>query len=299
MKVRFSGSMDILKDYVVLTKPRIVLMLLLTALVGMVFAARGIPDFEVVVMVLVSGALASGGAQAINHGLERDIDSQMIRTRRRPVASGRISSHAALMFGVVLNVMAFAILVTSVNVISAVLTLTATLIYVFVYTLGLKRSTPQNIVIGGAAGAIPPVVGWAAVTGGVGLPAVYLFAIIFFWTPPHFWALALLAKDDYARARIPMLPVVASVRQTKIHILLYSLILVTLTLMFFTTQTVGWFYLAGVSILNVALIYYSYRLLKLPGIRGARPAYLYSLLYLALLFTIIAIDGVSANYPQI
>ena len=295
MIARMPAPGGVLRDYVVLTKPRIVLMLLLTALVGMVLAAGGAPDGTVALLVLVSGALAAGGAQAINHGLERDIDSLMWRTRRRPVASGRVSPQAALIFGAVLNVAAFAILATLVNPLSAALTLSATLIYVLVYTLGLKRSTPQNIVIGGAAGAIPPMVGWTAITGTVDLPAVYLFAIIFFWTPPHFWALALLTKEDYARAGVPMLPVVTSVQQTKVHILLYTMLLVALTLMFFTTQAVEWTYFVAALILGAAFLFYAWRLVRLPGIQGARTTYLYSLLYLALLFTAIAVDSVIAN----
>ena len=189
----------------------------------------------IALFVIVCGYLAAGGAHALNHYIESDIDSLMHRTRKRPVASGRVSRRQALVFGIVLTIASFALLSAFVNVLSAALTLSGTLIYIFVYTIGLKRSTPQNIVIGGAAGAVPPMVGWAAVTGTVGLPAVYLFAIIFFWTPPHFWALALLIKDDYARAGVPMLPVVTSVTDTKRHILLYTVLLVALTLMFFTT----------------------------------------------------------------
>ena len=289
---QMTASRSVVRDYVALTKPRIVSMLLLTALGGMFLAERGAPDATLVLLVLVSGALAAGGAQALNHSLERDIDALMWRTRNRPVASGRVSPQAALAFGVLLNVVAFAVLATLVNPLSAVLTLSATLFYVLVYTIGLKRTTPQNVVIGGAAGAIPPMVGWTAVTGGLGLPAIYLFAIIFFWTPPHFWALSLLTKDDYARAGIPMLPVVTSVQETKLYILLYTLLLVALTLMFFTTQAVGWTYFIASLVLGTVFLYYAWRLLRQPGIRGARSMYLYSLLYLALLFTFIAVDSV-------
>ena len=180
-----------------LTKPRIIVLLLVTALGGMFLAARGAPDPLTLAVVLLSGTLAAGGANAINHSLDRDIDHVMRRTRGRPVAGGRIVARDALWFGVGLNVAAFALLSVLVNPLSAGLTLAATIVYVFVYTLGLKRTTPQNIVIGGAAGAFPPMVGWAAVQGDVGVAALYMFAIVFFWTPPHFWALALLIKDDY------------------------------------------------------------------------------------------------------
>ena len=170
--------------------------------------------------------------------------------------------------------------------------MSGTLIYVFVYTMGLKRTTPQNIVIGGAAGAVPPMVGWAAVTGTVELPAIYLFAIVFFWTPPHFWALALLIKDDYAAAGVPMLPVVAGVQETKRAILLYTLLLTALTLMFFTTGAVGWTYFWSASALGVLYIFFALRLLYLPDIAGARAAYLYSLAYIALLFAAVMVDSV-------
>ena len=285
-------SHSMVRDYVALTKPRIVSMLLLTALGGMFLAARGAPEPGLVLLVLAGGALAAGGAQALNHYLDRDIDRLMERTRDRPVAGGRISPHNALAFGVLLNVGAFALLGAMVNPLSAVLTLSATLFYALVYTVWLKRSTPHSIVIGGAAGAIPPVVGWVAVTGYLDLPAVYLFAIVFFWTPPHFWALSLLIKDDYARAGIPMMPVVVSVQETKKFIFLYSLQLVALTIMFFTTQAVGWAYLAASSTLGAVFIHYAWRLLRSPGVTGARAMYLYSLLYLALLFVALAADSV-------
>ena len=257
----------------------------------MFLASQGPPEATLVVLVMVGGALAAGGAHALNHYLERDIDAMMSRTRHRPVASGRVSPRSALAFGILLNVVAFVLLSTLVNALSAALTLSATVFYVVVYTGWLKRSTPQNIVIGGAAGAIPPMVGWVAVTGTLALPALYLFAIIFFWTPPHFWALALLIKDDYVRAGVPMLPVVASVEETKWYILLYSLLLVALTVMFFTTQAVGWTYLVAATALGAVFIYYAWRLMRQPGIQGARRLYLYSLLYLALLFVAVAADG--------
>ena len=291
MIAQTAGSPGILRDYIALTKPRIISLLLVTAIGGMVLAAEGLPDPRITFFVIVCGYLAAGGAHALNHYLERDLDRAMRRTQQRPVASGRVSPQQALIFGVALNVAAFILLSSFVNVLSAAITLSGTLIYIFVYTIGLKRSTPQNIVIGGAAGAVPPMVGWAAVTGTVELPAVYLFAIIFFWTPPHFWALALLIKDDYARAGVPMLPVVASVDETKRQILLYTVLLFALTTMFFTTGAVGWVYFASAVGLGAFFIYMSTKLLRTEGIRGAKPLYLYSLLYLALLFLAVMIDG--------
>lgn len=291
MIAQAAAPRSVVKDYVALTKPRIVSLLLLTALGGMFLASGGVPDASLTLVVLVGGALAAGGAHALNHYLDRDIDGLMRRTRSRPVASGRVPPQRALALGILLNLIAFVMLGALVNPLSAALTLCATVFYALVYTMGLKRATPQNIVIGGAAGAVPPMVGWTAVTGSLDLPAVYLFAIIFFWTPPHFWALALLIKDDYARAKVPMLPVVAGVAQTKWSILLYSLLLVALTIMFFTTQAVGWVYLASACALGAAFLFYAWRLFRQPGILGARALYLYSLLYLALLFLAIAVDS--------
>ena len=282
---------SILRDYLSLSKPRIILLLAFTALTGMFLASGGPPDPLLAIVVVGAGAMASAGANALNHFLDRDIDSLMRRTMGRPVAALRIQPRDALIFGLVTNAIAFTLFFTLVNPLSAVLTLSATLFYVFVYTIGLKRVSPQNIVIGGAAGALPPVIGWTAVTGSLGLPAVYMFAIVFFWTPPHFWALALLLKDDYRKAGVPMLPVVAGVAETKRNILLYTVLLMALTPMFFLTQTVGWFYLGASVALGLGFVYFAIRLLRRPGIEGAIGAYLYSLAYLALLFTAIAIDG--------
>ena len=290
MIAQATTSRRLVSDYVALTKPRIVSLLLFTALCGMFLAAGGMPEARLVLLVLSGGALAAGGAHALNHYFDRDIDALMRRTRRRPVASGRVSPREALVFGVLLNVIAFIILGALVNTLSAVLTLSATLFYVLVYTVALKRRTPQNIVIGGAAGAVPPMVGWAAVTGGLDAPALYLFAIVFLWTPPHFWALALMIKDDYELAGIPMLPVVKSVRETNRSILQYTIVLVALTLVFATTEAVGGIYMAAASALGAIFIYYSWRLSRQPGIDGAKSTYLYSLLYLALLFTAIVAD---------
>ena len=291
MIAHMASSGALFRDYVALAKPRIIVLLLVTALGGMFLAAQGVPDLSLVLLVFAGGTLASGGANALNQYLDRDIDHHMSRTSGRPVVAGRIPARHALLYGAGLNVAAFALLTLQVNLLSALLALGATLIYVFVYTLGLKRSTPQNIVIGGAAGALPPVVGWAAVTGSIDLPAVYAFAIVFFWTPPHFWALALLLKDDYAAARVPMLPVVAGVRETKKAILLYTLLLLALTCMFFTTRAVGWTYLGISTALGLGLVFQAVRLLRAEGVAHARPMFLYSMVYLALLFAAMMVDA--------
>ena len=284
------------RDYVALTKPRIISLLLITAIGGMVLAAGGWPDFLLVVLVVVSGYLAAGGANALNHGAEADLDRKMRRTSRRPVATGRVSRRGAFAFGIILNAAAFVLLAAFANLLSAALALSGTLIYVFVYTLGLKRTTPQNIVIGGAAGAVPPLVGWAAVTGTVELPAVFLFVIIFLWTPPHFWALALLIKDDYGRAGIPMLPVVATLAETKRQILLYTVVLVALSASFAATGAVGWTYLAAALALGAGFMIRAIRLARSDSIDGARGLYLFSLAYLALLFGAVMADTLVARY---
>ena len=291
--------LSLASDYLSLTKPPIVLLLLITALGGVFVAAEGSPPLVTTLLLLLGGAAAAGGASAINHYLDRDIDELMVRTRRRALPARRVAPMAALTFGVVLNIFAFGLLAAWVNLLTAALTLSGTLFYVFVYTYWLKRSTAQNIVIGGAAGAVPPLAGWAAVTGGLELPALYLFAIVFFWTPPHFWALALLIRDDYARARIPMLPVVAGLEATRRNIILYTVVLVTLTVLFLTTQAVGLVYVASAIFLGVVFLILAWQLEasdetrdRRPQVRGAKALYLYSLAYVALLFAAIMVDSV-------
>ena len=288
---RSATVLRVLSDYVALTKPPIVMLLLITAIGGMFLAARGDPALSVLLLVCAGGALGAGGANALNHYLDKDIDQLMSRTRQRPVPSQRIAPNMALAFGIVLNVIAFSVLATWVNLLAAVLTLAATLFYVFVYTSWLKRTSTQNIVIGGAAGSIPPLVGWAAVTGGLDVSALYLFAVIFFWTPPHFWALALLIQKDYEQAGIPMLPVVAGRKHTVLNIFLYSLVLVALTLVFAVTSTVGWIYLGVAATLGAVFIAMAWQLMRLEETRQARNLYLYSLLYLALLFVAMIVDS--------
>ena len=297
---RFQSGVAAINDYLTLTKPPIILLLLVTAAGGMFLAqahtqAGGLPSLGLMALVWLGGALASGGANALNHHYDRDIDGIMQRTRQRPVASNRITPGRALAFGIVLNVLAFAILLAWVNWLAAVLTLAATLFYVLVYTRWLKRTTPHNIVIGGAAGAIPPMVGWAAVSGTVELPAVYLFAIVFFWTPPHFWALSLLIQKDYEQANVPMLPVVSSRGFTVSTIFLYSLVLVGVTLMFALTDAVGWIYGGCALALGAIFVGMAWRLRQDESSVNARKLYLYSLLYLGLLFVAVMV-GAATGY---
>ena len=289
-----------INDYITLTKPPIILLLLVTAAGGMFLAQAqsatgGLPSLGLMALVWLGGAMASGGANALNHHYDRDIDGVMQRTRQRPVASNRISPAKALIFGITLNVIAFAILVVWVNWLAAALTLAATLFYVLVYTRWLKRTTPHNIVIGGAAGAIPPMVGWAAVTGTVELPAVYLFALVFFWTPPHFWALSLLIQKDYERANVPMLSVVASRDFTVSTIFLYSLVLVGVTLMFALTDAVSWIYAGSALVLGGIFIWMAWQLRRNESAANARKLYLFSLLYLGLLFVAVMV-GAATGY---
>ena len=292
-----SGPIGLLADYLTLTKPPIISLLLVTAIGGMFLASRhaggsGIPDLLTMLLVCVGGSLGAGGANAINHYMDQDIDSLMSRTAQRPVPGHRVRPLAALAFGIALNVMAFGVMAYWVNLLAAGLTLSATLFYVLVYTGWLKRSTPHNIVIGGAAGSIPPVVGWVAVTGTFDLPALYLFTIIFFWTPPHFWALSLLIQGDYERAGVPMLPVVAGAEKTVGSIFMYSLVLVALTLVFAATGAVGLVYLGSAVVLGAVFLWAAWRLRQDQSRPRARNLYLYSLLYLALLFGAMMADGV-------
>ena len=283
--------LDMASDYFWLTKPRVMVLLLLTALGGMVLAAQGLPSASIAVAVLLGGALASGGAGAINHGLEANIDAAMLRTRHRPVASGRVAPRMAISYGIALNVLAFVVLAGGANVLAASITLSASLFYVFVYTLWLKQTTVQNIVIGGAAGAVPPLVGWAAVTGDLSLPAIYLFLIIFFWTPPHFWALSIMIKDDYERASVPMMPVILGEESTRTSIFLYTILVNILALLLYiSTPLLSAAYLAGALILGGMFTYYAYRLLKEKDRAAALRLYKFSLLYLSLLFLVIMID---------
>jgi heme o synthase len=281
---------DVVLDYASLAKPRIIPLLLVTALGGMMMAERGWPSTGLVVLTLLGGALAAAGAGAINCWIDRDLDGEMLRTRRRPLPDGRIAPGHALLFGIVLGLAAFVLLAFWVNVLAATLAISGLLFYVFVYTLWLKRSTVQNIVIGGAAGAVPPVVGWAAVTHRVDLTAIYLFAVIFLWTPPHFWALALRLKADYARAQVPMLPVVRGEAAARRQILLYTLLLVAVTLMVVVTGALGLLYLAGAVLLGGGFIGLALVNLRSRRQRWSRLLFDYSIAYLGLLFAVMVAD---------
>ncbi len=279
------------RDLVALTKPRVISLLLVTTVVPMLITPEGLPSGWIVLWTLLGGYLMAGGANAINMWVDRDIDGAMGRTRRRPIPAGRMRPAAGLAFGVLLAAAAFGLLWVGANLLAAALALGGLLVYVFVYTLALKRASPQNIVIGGAAGAFPPLVGWAAATGRVDLTAVLLFAIVFYWTPPHFWALALLKRQDYATAGVPMLPVVAGERTTTLQILLYATILVPLTLLPTATGALGGLYAAAALALGAHLLRLCVALLRTRETsHAAWRLYKFSLLYLALLFAAMVAD---------
>jgi heme o synthase len=278
-------------DYVALTKPRVISLLLVTTVATM-FVADPSPAFELILLTMIGGYLAAGGAGAINHYLERDIDANMRRTSRRPLPAGRIEPRSALWFGIALGAISFALFALTVNMTAALLALAGLLGYVFVYTLWLKPKTSQNIVIGGAAGAVPPLVGWAAAAGHLDPSAFYLFAIVFYWTPPHFWALALLIKDDYARTGIPMLPVVEGEVETRRQILLYAWLLLAITALPLAGGLFGWVYAAAAAALGSLFLWLCVRLHRRADRRSAMILFHYSLAYLALLFVAMAIDRV-------
>jgi protoheme IX farnesyltransferase len=281
------------RDYVTLTKPRIMTLLLLTGVCGMFVGAGGVPALGDLAAMTVGLALACGGASALNHVLDRDIDALMgERTRARPVTSGRVAPSSALEFGLALSAFSFVLLAGVVNVLTATLALVGNLFYVLVYTRWLKRSTPQNIVIGGAAGAVPPLVGWAAATGNLTVPALLLFAIVFFWTPPHFWALALLIKRDYAAAGIPMLPVVRGERETVRQIVFYSIVLVGVTVVPFVWGTLGLVYLVAALALGGGFVWLALGLARRTTPRRAALLFHSSLVYLALIFVAAALDPI-------
>ena len=280
-----------LGTYLRLTKPRVIELLLVTTLPAMMLAEQGFPDLGLVAAVLVGGALAAGGANTMNCWIERDRDRIMARTRHRPLPSGEINAQRALIFGLVLEVLAFGLLWSVANLLAAFLALSATVFYIFVYTIWLKPRTTQNIVIGGAAGAVPALVGWAAVTGSLALPAWILFAIVFVWTPPHFWALAIRYRDDYAAAEIPMLPVTRGPAVAVRHILVYSFVVVAVsfTLPLTITMTVLYPIVAGV--LGAVFIYTAVSLYRDPTPARAIRLFTVSNVYLALLFAAVAVDA--------
>jgi protoheme IX farnesyltransferase len=284
-----SGVRQVVADYVTLTKPKVQTLLLLTTVATMLVA--GSPSFELIVLTCLGGYLSAGGAGAVNHWFDRDIDAQMARTADRPIPSGRVAPGAALAFGIALAALSLLELSLFVNVTAALLSFSGFLGYVFVYTVWLKRRSPQNIVIGGAAGAVPPLVGWAAVRGSVGGTAVLLFAIVFFWTPPHFWALSLLMKNEYAKVNVPMLPVVRGETETRRQILLYSVLLYAVTQLPFCAGGFGAIYLVASLLLGGAFIGGAVMLQRRADRRSALKLYLFSLLYLALLFCAMVLDA--------
>ncbi len=280
---------QLLSDYLELTKPKVQSLLLLTTIATMYVA--GDPSPGLVALTCLGGYLSAGGAGAVNHWFDRDIDAQMKRTATRPIPAGRVAPRSALLFGCALACLSLLELSLAVNPLAAVLSFSGFLGYVLVYTVWLKRRTPQNIVIGGAAGAVPPLVGWAAVTGSVSGTAVILFFIVFFWTPPHFWALSLLMKDEYARVGVPMLPVVRGEAETRRQIVLYSVLLYAVTQLPFCAGGFGAIYLVASLALGLGFIAGAVRLYRRADRRSALHLYLYSLTYLALLFCAMVADA--------
>jgi heme o synthase len=278
--------------YARLTKPRIVLLLVITTIPAMMLAEQGWPSLWLVVATVAGGSVVAGGANAMNMYFDRDIDELMLRTRDRPVPAGQIEPEKAALFGLALAAGGFFFLQWSVNLLAAVLTLAAFAFYVLVYTLMLKRTTPLNIVIGGAAGAMPPVIGWAAVTGEVAAPALVMFAIVTVWTPPHFWALSLNYSSDYQRAGVPMLPVVAGAEETRRQILFYSVALVVVSLLLPVFGDTGVIYLGAAALLGAGFLHFAFRLFRDSSARASTELFRYSILYLALLFGAIALDAV-------
>jgi heme o synthase len=281
---------DRVSAYVALTKPRIIELLLVTTVPAMFLAARGVPPLDLVLWTLVGGTLAAGAANAINCYIDRDIDLLMTRTRRRPLPAHEVNPEDALVFGLVLGVLAFGVMAFLVNLVAAFLTLLAMAFYVVVYTMLLKRTTPQNIVLGGAAGALPPLIGWAAVTGDIGMPGLLLFALVFYWTPPHFWALSLRLRRDYAAANVPMLPVTHGVPETTRHIALYSVLMVCVSLVFFAVARMGLVFLAGALVLGALFLMQAFLMWREgTDVRAVR-LYKYSITYLTALFGLIILD---------
>jgi protoheme IX farnesyltransferase len=284
-----TGARLLVSDYVELTKPKVQSLLLLTTVTTMEVA--GSPSLSKIALTCVGGYLSAGGAGAVNHYYDRDIDAQMRRTASRPIPAGRVAPRAALIYGFVLAALSFALLSLTVNVLAACLALSGFVGYVGVYTVWLKRRTPQNIVIGGAAGAVPPLVGWAATRGSLSWTAVYLFAIVFYWTPPHFWSLSLLMKGEYEKVGVPMMPVVKGERETRRQILLYTLLLYAITQLPFCAGEFGGIYLVASMALGLAFIGGAVWLYRRADRRTALRLYLFSLLYLALLFGAMVADA--------
>ncbi|MFN0096175.1 MAG: heme o synthase [Dehalococcoidia bacterium] len=285
------SMLSTVRNFVALTKPRIIVLLLVTTVPAMVVAQGGWPSSWLVIATLIGGTLSAGGANVINCWYDRDIDAIMRRTRSRPTVTGAVEPAYALAFGVLLGAAAFVFLWIATTPAAAALSLAALLFYVFIYTAWLKRRTAQNIVIGGAAGAFPPMVGWAAVTGDISLASVLMFAVIFFWTPAHFWALALRLKDDYAEAGVPMLPVTNGPAETRLQILRYSVLLVVMTMLLAPAAELRWIYLGGSLAVGGVFIWFAFKLWRSPATVSPMSLYKYSLLYLALVFALMGIDA--------
>ena len=281
-----------IKDYTTLTKPKVNLLLVITALSAIFLASDNLPSIQVLIAVIVGGTFASGGAGAINHSIDKEIDNTMKRTSERPVAGDRISRSNALLFGIVLNLASFTILTYLTNILAAIMAISGTLFYVLIYSIWLKKKTYHNIVIGGAAGCFPPLVGWSAVTGDLSLSAWYLFAIIFFWTPPHFWALAMLMKDDYSKANIPMLPSVVGIKATFKPMTLHTVTLILLTLvMTFVNSKLSYIYFFSCLIIGTYYLFLTYKLYKGYDRQSNLKIYKFSLLYMMMFSVIVIIDS--------
>jgi protoheme IX farnesyltransferase len=281
----------IIRDYIQLTKPRIAVLLVFTTVTAMMIAAEGVPEFWTLIVTILGGVFAAGGSSAVNQYYDRDMDAMMSRTAKRPIPAGRITPMAALNFGVALILISTLLLATFVNWLAASLALAGAIYYIFIYTIMLKRNTVVNIIIGGAAGAIPVLVGWAAVTGGLSVEAWLLFAIIFYWTPPHSWALALLVNADYTRAKVPMMPAARGEPTTRRQILLYSSLLVALTLLPTPIGMLGLPYLIAATLLGIGLLLRSVQLIQQKSNIAAKRMYKYSTAYLAMLFLVMIIDS--------
>ena len=281
-----------IRDYTTLTKPKVNLLLVITALSAIFLASDNFPSIQVLIAVIIGGTLASGGAGAINHSIDKEIDNTMKRTSKRPVAGERISRFNALLFGIVLNLASFLILTYLTNMLAAIMAISGTLFYVLIYSIWLKKKTYHNIVIGGAAGCFPPLVGWSAVTGDLSLSAWYLFAIIFFWTPPHFWALAMLMKDDYSKANIPMLPSVVGIKATFKPMTLHTVTLILLTLvMTFVNSKLSYIYFFSCLFIGTYYLFLTYKLYKDYDRQNNLKIYKFSLLYMMLFSVIVIVDS--------
>lgn len=286
------------RDYYELCKPRVVMLMILTSIIGMFLAVPGMVPFDVLIIGNLGIALCAGSAAAVNHLVDRHVDQKMARTLNRPVAKGRVEPMQAALFALIIGSIGVALLVVFINVLTAALTLASLLGYAVVYTLFLKRATPQNIVIGGIAGAAPPLLGWTAVTGEIHGHALLLVLIIFAWTPPHFWALAVHRKDEYAKADIPMLPVTHGVAYTKLHILLYTIIMILVTVLPFITHMFSWLYLLGALVLGAGFLYWSLAMIFSKKASVGMDTFKYSIVYLMALFVIMLLDHYLLPMPQ-